>query len=81
MNAPDSSQNSPNTTAQGVAYERCLCREVVDALRARLGVSPAVKQHLANSRIEFLKAVREVINQRIEHLSQSGNQGSKIQVE
>ena len=81
MNAPDSSQNSPNTTAQGVAYERCLCREVVDALRAHLGVSPAVKQHLANSRIEFLKAVREVINQRIEHLSQSGNQGSKIQVE
>jgi hypothetical protein len=78
MNTPESSQN---TTAQGVAYERCLCREVVDALRARLGVSPAVKQHLANSRIEFLKAVREVINQRIEHLSQAGDQGSKIQVE
>ena len=81
MNTPESSQNNPNTTAPGVAYERCLCREVVDALRARLGVSPAVKQHLANSRIEFLKAVREVINQRIEHLSQAGNQGSKIQVE
>jgi hypothetical protein len=81
MNTPDSSQSSPNAAAPGVAYERCLCREVVDALRARLGVSPAVKQHLANSRIEFLKAVREVINQRIEHLSQAGSQGSKIQVE
>jgi hypothetical protein len=81
MNTPENSQNSPNTTSPGVAYERCLCREVVDVLRARLRVSPAVKQHLANSRIEFLKAVREVINQRIEHLSQAGNQGSKIQVE
>jgi hypothetical protein len=78
MNTPESSQN---TAAPDVAYERCLCREVVDVLRARLGVSPAVKQHLANSRIEFLKAVREVINQRIEHLSQAGNQGSKIPVE
>ncbi len=34
MNTPESSQN---TAAPGVAYERCLCREVVDALRARLG--------------------------------------------
>lgn len=81
MNTPQSTPNSPNTAPTGVVYERCLCREVVDVLRAHLGVTPAVKQHLANSRIEFLKAVREVINQRIEHLSQPRNQGAKIQVE
>ena len=34
--------------------------------RTPLGVSPAVRQHLANSRIEFLKAIREVIDERIE---------------
>jgi ribosome-associated translation inhibitor RaiA len=46
-----------------------------------LGVSPQVRQHLANSRIEFLKAIREVIDERIEQLSKPVQQGTKIQVE
>lgn len=40
-----------------------------------------VQQHLENSRIEFLKAIREVIDDRIEHLSKAGNQGIKISVD
>ena len=64
-----------------MAYERCLCRELLDHVRAHLGVSPAVKQHLTNSRVEFLKAVRGVIDDRIEHLSNKGPQGTKIAVE
>jgi len=40
-----------------------------------------MKQHLANSRIEFLKAIREVIDERIEHLSMKSQQGTKIAVE
>jgi hypothetical protein len=54
---------------------------ILDHLRDHLGVSPAVKQHLANSRIEFLKAIREVIDERIEHLSTKSQQGTKIAVE
>jgi hypothetical protein len=54
---------------------------VLDHLRETLGVSPAVKQHLANSRIEFLKAIRGVIDDRIEKLSAKGQQGTKIAVE
>jgi hypothetical protein len=61
--------------------DRCLCREVLDHLRETLDVSPAVKQHLANSRIEFLKAIRGVIDDRIDRLSTKGQQGTKIAVE
>jgi hypothetical protein len=50
-------------------------------VRSRLGVSPEVRQHLANSRIEFLKAIREIIDDRIEHLSKKAEPGAKIAVE
>ena len=62
-------QRKPSTASEQVAYEPCPCREMVNTVREHLGISPAVRQHLANSRVEFLKAVREVIDERIEHLS------------
>ena len=74
-------EGNQNAAGERVTHERCLCHEVVDLLPARLGFSPAVQQHLANSRIEFLKAIREVIDERIEHLSKAGKQGIKIPVE
>ena len=71
--------NEANTSS--VASERCVCREIVDRFEKVFDVPPTVRQHLANSRVEFLKAVRAVIDHRIEHLSQSGRQGSHIPVE
>jgi hypothetical protein len=62
-------------------YERCLCREVLDQVRQVFGVSPEVKEHFTNSRIEFLKGIRAVIDSRIEHLSKAGAPGTKIAVE
>jgi hypothetical protein len=77
--------NEQNENSQAgserVAYERCVCNQIFDHVRDCLGVSPAVKQHLANSRVEFLKAIREVIDERIERLSTKGQQGTKIAVE
>jgi hypothetical protein len=64
-----------------VVNERCACREVVDRLQELFGVSPAVREHLSNSRIELLKAVRAVIDDRIERLSSAGRRGAKISVE
>ena len=61
--------------------ERCLCHELLDQFRAHFHVTPEVKQHLTNSRVEFLKAVRSVIDARIEHLSAKPSQGTKIAVE
>lgn len=63
------------------ANERCLCREIVDRFEQVFDIPPAVRQHLTNSRVEFLKAIRAVIDHRIEHLSQAGRQGSHIAVE
>lgn len=69
------------TSSKGAAREHCLCYEILDLIRTRMGVSPQVGRHLANSRIEFLKAVRQVIDERIEHLSKAGQQGTKITVD
>src|SRR5258706_128042 len=60
----------------------CLtCRETLDHVLSCFGVSPTVQQHHRNSRIEILKAVRAVINERIERLSSTGQQGTKVAVE
>jgi hypothetical protein len=61
--------------------ERCLCREVVNQFREVFGVSTQVREHFTNSRIEFLKGIRTVIDSRIEHLSNAGQRGTKIAVE
>jgi hypothetical protein len=78
MNKQEANQRAASERATS---ERCLCREVVDHLQNAFGASPAARKHLANSRIEFLKAIREVINERIERLSSPGQQGTKIAVE
>jgi hypothetical protein len=74
-------QTERNEAGARVVYERCLCRETLDHLRNYLKVSPAVREHFANSRIEFLKAIRAVIDARIEHLSGGGERGTKVVVE
>jgi hypothetical protein len=78
MNEPGAKQQNEETR---VVYESCLCREAIDHLREFLGASPAVREHLRSSRIEFLKAIRTVIDERIEHLSTAGQKGTKVAVE
>jgi hypothetical protein len=78
MNEP---QEAQSTAKEHAAHEPCPCREIVDTVREYLGISPAARQHLANSRVEFLKAVREILNARIEHLSSQAQKGTKVAVE
>ena len=66
---------------QPLIQERCLCRELLNQFREAFGVSPNVREHFTNSRIEFLKGIRAVIDSRIEHLSNTGQRGTKIAVE
>ncbi len=62
--------------------EPCPCRELVETVRKFLGVSAAARQHLTNSRVEFLKAVREMLDARIAHLSSTqAAKGTKVAVE
>jgi hypothetical protein len=61
--------------------EGCLCREVLEQVREHLGLPPEVREHFTNSRIEFLKGIRAVIDSRIERLSGKSQRGAKIAVE
>jgi hypothetical protein len=78
MNEP---QGAQSTAREHAAHEPCPCREIVDTVRQYLGISPAARQHLTNSRVEFLKALREMLDARIEHLSNQPQQGTKVAVE
>ena len=78
MNEP---QEAQATAKEHAAHEPCPCREIVDTVREYLGISPAARQHLANSRVEFLKALREMLDARIEHLSSQPQKGTKVAVE
>jgi hypothetical protein len=78
MNEP---QEAQSMATEHAAQEPCPCREIVDTVREYLGISPAARQHLANSRIEFLKALREMLDARIEHLSSQSQKGTKVAVE
>lgn len=66
---------------QPAIHERCLCREVLEQVREHLNLSPEIHEHFTNSRIEFLKGIRAVIDSRIEHLSSKSPRGAKIAVE
>jgi hypothetical protein len=74
-------QAASSSTSERLASERCLCREIVDRFEKVFDLPPAVREHLANSRVEFLKAVRAVIDQRIENLTARAQHGSHIAVE
>lgn len=79
MNDTQQTQSTP--TGQAFAHARCACGELTEAISELLGFSPSVKQHLHNSRIEFLKALREVIDSRIDRLSAQAQKGTKVAVE
>ncbi|HEX4002420.1 MAG TPA: hypothetical protein VHX36_07205 [Candidatus Acidoferrales bacterium] len=70
-----------NAAGETPGSGRCVCHEILDQVGKVFAVSPEVKEHLTNSRVEFLKAVRAMLDQRIEHLSQKAQQGSRIAVE
>jgi hypothetical protein len=57
-----------------------LCMEFKQVLRS-LEPSPKVTEHYRNARLEVLKGLRQVIDNRIEHLSQPAQPGRKIVVE
>ena len=43
--------------------------------------SAAAGEHFKNARLEFLKGVRELLDQRIESLSETQHKGTKLNVE
>jgi hypothetical protein len=73
-------QGTPQAGPERV-HDRCVCNEFAEHMQDVFGVSPAVREHLKNSRVEFLKAVRSVIDDKIDRLSKPAQRGAKIAVE
>ena len=44
-------------------------------------VSPATRGHFRNSRVEFLKGLRSLLDERISHLSRDESKGTHVNVE
>jgi hypothetical protein len=74
-------ENTQQNASQSGMHERCLCREVLEQVREVFGASPQVHEHFTNSRIEFLKGIRAMIDSRIERLSRASQRGTKIAVD
>lgn len=70
-----------NQQAAGERGYQCVCEELFGHVQDLFGVSPTVRQHLKNSRIEFLKAVRSVIDERIDRISKAESRGTRVAVD
>jgi transcription elongation GreA/GreB family factor len=57
-----------------------LAMELKNILRA-IEPAPEVTEHFRNARIEVLKGIRHMIDNRITQLEQTGERGQKIAVE
>jgi len=61
---------------------KCLCMGMGPKLTEMLECrSQAAAGHMRNARVEFLKAMRALIDERIEHLSRSPRKGTAVPVE
>ena len=70
------------TASEMPRHDTCLCRELGAHLTEIFGIrSEEAKGHLRNARIEMLKAVRSIIDERIEHLAGTQQKGTKVTVE
>jgi len=73
-------QTTAETTARPTG-ETCLCREAARQLVGMLRLPASTRQHLNNSRVEFLRAIRSLIDARIDYLLSTREKGSRITVE
>jgi len=66
-------------TAAGAPQTGCFFCAVLPALERRW--SEATRGHFKNSRVEFLKGMRSLIDDRIAHLSKEEPKGTRVTVE
>ena len=71
-------------TAHTHAETTCFLCEATDALKKFLndiGPSEEAKNHFRQSRVELLKGIRRIIDDRIERVSQTSSKGTHVVVE
>lgn len=68
-------------TSTGTSGRAERCGDLADQVAEIVGLRPDTRQHLRNARIEILKAVRSVIDSRIDRLTHAGQKGTKLSVD
>lgn len=77
-------QTAGTETAADLHSAGCFCLGVgpeLSSLLRKLGPSEEVQQHFRNARIEILKGIRTVLDERIEQLQRKHEKGTPINVE
>ena len=75
-------KSKPAAAAKPQACQDCICMGVGPKLSEMLKCrSEEAAGHLRNARVEFLKGLRALIDERIEHLSAKGKKGTSVPVE
>jgi hypothetical protein len=59
---------------------RCICEDIAQLVR-NLGPSDSVVEHFRNARVEVLKGIRQMIDERIAHVQRAGQKGTSFDVE
>jgi hypothetical protein len=71
-------------TAESHGQGRCFCCEASERMGQMFrafGPSEEVRNHFRQSRIEFLKGIRKMVDERIEDLGRAQNKGTRVTVE
>ena len=74
----------PATTPEQTACQGCVCGGKGPMLSQMLELmmpTAAAGEHFKNARLEFLKGVRELLDQRIQSMSEKQHKGTKVNVE
>ena len=58
----------------------CFCDDIANMMR-NLGPSKSVVEHFRNARVEVLKGIRQMIDERISRAERSGQKGTSFGVE
>jgi hypothetical protein len=75
-------KRKPAAAAKPHDCQDCICMGVGPKLSEMLKCrSEEAAGHLRNARVEFLKGLRALIDERIEHLSAKGKKGTSVPVE
>ncbi|MBZ5500422.1 MAG: hypothetical protein LAP85_28845 [Acidobacteriia bacterium] len=75
-------ENTGQAQTQAPHAEHCICESIAAHLIDAFGLKSApARQHLRNARIEMLKAMRSLIDERIDHLSRERQKGTKVAVD
>ncbi len=74
--------NGEQAQGERTGRERCVCCQAMELFLQATGLgSEEARQHFRNSRAEFLKGIRAILDQRINALSRAPQPGSSIKVE